>query len=178
MTRLTKSMREMILNNAIADKFKKQQDEFEQREMDIADAIYLEVTTKEEREAVKILIKKGWLSSSHSMFVSARGYSTNLVTREPVLYNMSRLQTVKNSDALIEYLTAKNKFNETLQDTKHKLRRMLESISSVKQLREAWPEGAEYYDPVAKQYTRTPNLPTVRVEEINKLLGLPKETTK
>lgn len=51
------------------------------------------------------------------------------------------------------------------------LLRMLEGVGSVKALHKAWPEGIEFY----KTYlTAAPgaNVPALRVEEVNKMLGL------
>lgn len=52
---------------------------------------------------------------------------------------------------------------------------LVERAGTVRALAELWPEGREYWQPLWDKWKAGRSLPTVDVEAINKLIGLPKD---
>lgn len=55
-----------------------------------------------------------------------------------------------------------------------RVKALLESVSTLGKLAWLWPEGEPYWGPL-RDTEKPRNLPTTKVDELNKLMGLPKE---
>jgi hypothetical protein len=68
-------------------------------------------------------------------------------------------------------IKALNKLDADVAELRGKINSLLLSCSTLKQLREAWPEGEPFFPPEAPQYS-TALVPITLTHDINKALGL------
>lgn len=77
------------------------------------------------------------------------------------------------AERIMKHVDARDSLAKERKAARTDLRAMLGTITTDKQLREAWPEGEEFYS----KFSAAPvSLPAVSMADINKRFGLPPET--
>lgn len=177
--KLTKEYRDRIERLAIADTFDKEREALRAREHALFDKVFNAVVPENVRELFDVM--QDWVKTSPWHIVNAGGWQVNFVTEKhyPVSnangYN-SRLDLT--DEALIEevraFSTERDAFDERRRAASHALETMLANAKTFNRLKESWPEGKDYWEPVWVEAT-TNQLPALDISTVNKALGLPKE---
>lgn len=178
MTRLTKEIRDCIANDCVRTQFKKTKDELTKQESLLAIECYNYVfDEKIRKQAAKMPTK--WMRMDGCLMFNAGGYSVTLrVDKELPVPHATRCNRLGNidgelADKVQDFSNKKQEANDKHKDAYRKLKAMLDSINSIKQLEKTWPEGKPFY----KKYMEVKegsSLPAVQIEDLNKTLGLSK----
>lgn len=188
MTNLTKYQRNNIRRRAVDDKFDPLFKAMERKENDLAMAVREHLYGPHLKAVDEFdAAHPGWLRYASGMQVNVGGWHVPLIFIErqtmqqnPGGYSHSPVLTI-NDDNLRDKIRAHLAEKEELETDRRKAERsievMLAGFRSTKQLREGWPEGKEYWEPVIGLDDKKPSLPTVQISTVNSILGLPKETT-
>lgn len=182
--KLTKYIREDIAKSALSV-FKEREEALRQREHDLGMEGYYAAFTPEDR-AKALDLKEGWLREDGCLRFNAGGYNLTFTVNTPVRvpystpygcgYSCNVLASIHDEDLvrrMQEFAQEKEKFLEEKKAAYRATLLLVEKFSTVKALKEAWPEGYEFY----KSYDGSPvraKLPAIRVDEINAMLGLTK----
>ena len=183
--RLTNTTRDHIATLAIANAFDPRQKELKLAEDALAREAYAAVFSADEIEAARAM-PNNWLRHDPCLHFNVAGLWIKLCTTDNHLpvpyrskdgdrgYGCHRSQGSIESGDLAGRITAhalsKDKLRSEREDTRRKLNSMLASISTIKKLEEAWPEGKPFYERFAVKAAPLP--PAVRVSDINDALGL------
>lgn len=176
-TRLTKTMREAIERKLIRDKFEKPFIENRKAFHVLADKIYRDVYGNDVSKMNRL--PDGWLPTSGSILVRIAGQMERPELDKPrrLPYEHSRHQVVKQYSAGEEIARefralkdAKNDLEQARDNTSAEIRAVLNSVNTLAQLVEAWPEIAD----LARKICDRPveNLPAIRIDSLNSKLGL------
>jgi len=184
MTRLTKDLRSSIAYAAVAHAFDPRQDALNKEEDALGREAYAAVLTPAEIKAVKA-VPQNWFRSDSCLRFNAGGYTVKLTVSDgmPVPYapkgdrggyHCGMLGSIPAGD-LCDRIQTHVKAVETYREERYKAKQsvlvMLGGVSTLKQLREAWPEGESFFSRHEAVSTGG-NLPAVRVDEVNAMLGL------
>jgi hypothetical protein len=173
--RLTDSLRREIAERAAAFAFDPKYTANATEEHTLADRVYRTVISEDVLRRV-LALPEGWTLIASQIAVNANGQQITLNfggdKKMPVPYNVRR-HPVEPGE-LCDAIQANAAAYETLKEQRKAAYRatlaMLSAVNTLKQLEEAWPDGAPFYTDLE---TSPSNLPAVRVDEINALLGLP-----
>lgn len=181
MTKLTNAQRDAIQNIAIRDTFDKEYEAIRDREHDLFERIYNSLVSESER---KILAKvpSEWLRQSDSFYINAGGYQIMMRTKKsfPDKWNYSRID-LKDQEMIEEvraYEAAYDDYKVRRREADKALGNLLKSVTTFERLKQAWPEGKEYWEPLWVAAVTPTNLPSVEVKSINAMLGLPKDVVQ
>lgn len=182
--KLTESLRSKIVRKVVSDQFDPIFDAIKERKMDLAHEIYLD-EFKSRLEQIEAL-PEGWLPTLTSIGVNFGGQyhdlSLRTKVRVPASYYDDYFDRNVNefiyeashrfSKAMAEIVNDEKDAKERRDTAKTQTRAILNSYPSVQRLIEAWPEIEPYT--VADGRVVVENLPAIKIDEINALLGLPK----
>ena len=182
MTRLTNDMRNAITYAAVGHKFDPLMEALDKAEDALAREVHAALLPASEIEAAAAMPAR-WICTSNTVNINAGGYRVCLElicgSRLPVpvdggYYALGNLPHGDLCDRVREHVEAKR----TLQGERNAARRatevLLASATTIKALRAAWPDGETFYKKFEGAVPAS-TLPAVRVDEVNKLLGLPPE---
>lgn len=186
MTRLTNSARESIALVAVAHSFDPKAEALAVTENDLAREAYASLIPDAERAIVEAL-PQGWVRRDECLRFNAAGYSVRLRTTGEALpvpyrprgsdhggYGCNEIGTIPHGD-LADRIQAHAQAVEDMRVARRRAYnatlKMLSTVSTVKRLREAWPEGALFYSAYENDNTAVA-LPAVRVDEVNAMLGI------
>lgn len=186
MSRLTNDTRNAIARNAIAFAFDPKREALEKEESELAHEVHAHLFKKSDRDLVEKLDPK-WIVRITVLKINANGQSIELTSGSalPVPYYGSQgnvgnyyyttgaIPSGDLCDRIQAHAMALEKYKEDRQGAYRKVEAMLTGVTTVKKLREAWPEGEQFYSPFEDK--PAPQVPALRVEEINAMLGLPVE---
>lgn len=184
--RMTATIRQAILAQALDAAFGKRENDIKKRNDALGRRIYNAVVTLKERQAIEALkaAKTGgrdWFnhhSDDVKFNVGGRALCYHLTSELPIpstggFYN--HVGTC-NDPALVEATLALCNDEETLKAEREKaegtLRALLAQHSTTDKLGLAWPEGKKYWLNLENRIIGAPQLPVVRVCELNEMLGL------
>lgn len=176
MTRMTKDLRESIARKAVETQFKPRHDALKVEEHKLGMEMYNATFPADIQKQLK-KIPDGWLRMDGCLRFNCGGYDLRFTVSPavPVPYSTHCARLAAVTGDLAErgqaHANALKDFREQYEAAYRALLRMLESVGSVKALQKAWPDGIEFY----KNYlTAAPGaaVPALRVEEVNKMLGL------
>lgn len=177
MSRLTNAIRDTIRSRAIAAGFKARREAHAVAENSLGVEAYESIFSVAERTAA-LAMPKGWLRYDSCLRFNAGGWSVTLIVKQGVpvpseRFNCNQLGALIGD--LAERVQAHAQEDRKLNEDGHRAERemdgFLAQFNSIKQLREAWPEGAEFYADFETE-RKASGVPAVRVAEINKLLGI------
>lgn len=185
MTRLTNEIREHISRQAVAAAFNQRFDAMAAAEDALAREAYADVFSEAER-AMASQMPGYWLRRDPCLNFNAGGYRIKLCTTAdhlPVPYQgkgddhgyhcRSSQGTIKDqdlSDRIRAHATAKEALSDEKKRVARSLSQMLQSVNSIKRLKEVWPEGQPFYARYLESKAFAP--PAIRMDEINAALGL------
>lgn len=177
MTTLTKEMRSQITRAAILEAYKKKFDDMAKLESRLAIEAYNHIFPKKVRDQALAMPDK-WVRLDSCLRINAGGWDLQLHCEKslPVPYTgggCGRLGSISGDLAIKiqDFSTAKKQAKEDYRNAEIKLTGFLSSFTTVKRLKDAWPEGKKYYE--SFDVTRNPDqLPAVITTEINAMLGL------
>jgi hypothetical protein len=182
MTRLTKEMRESIAIRASNTSFLAEYEAIKKEEHKIGMALYEEAFDKKVRgQAARM--PKHWMRQDGCLRFNCGGYDLTFTVKEavpvPSSTHCARLANITG-----ELAVTAQKHAEKIQDLKKRnkdaqraLLAMLHGIGSIKQLKNAWPEGAEFYSMYDIESPKA-GVPAVQIAEINSMLGLKPKKSK
>lgn len=179
MTKLNKLIREAILKDCIKKQFSQRQEDRKKSENSLAMDLYKNVFDEKILRAVK-KIPKDWLRQDSCLRFNCGGYSLRLNVDKAVPVPYSNGCGVLGSitgdlaTSAIKHAEESDKLKEEIRSAYLALETLLDSVSTIKQLSEAWPEGKQFYAGFLEAKGKS-NVPALQVSELNKKLGL-KET--
>jgi hypothetical protein len=174
--KLTKEIRERIVGMATGEYFTPKKKAIDAQEHDLGMELYHHVFNADELAKVSAL-PRFWLRHDGCLRFNCGGYDIRFTvkTAVPVPYSThcASLGSVTGalSDKAQAFAQSKQDLGRDYDRAKIALMKMLESVSTVKRLKQIWPEGEKFY----AQYLDTPErpgVPAIQVTEINKMLGL------
>ena len=181
--RLTNDLRETIASQAVAHAFDPRRAALAKQEEALAEEAYNHVFPESERKLIA-KIPSNWVRFDQCLRFNVAGLTVNLNAAGegfPVPYQINghrgyschRLGTIEAGD-LADRIQAHAKAVEDMRSERRvalkQIGAMLAKITTLKRLREIWPEGAQFYAKWEAAPAQT--LPTIRVDEINAMLGL------
>lgn len=187
MSKLTNSTREAIARAAIAFAFDPKEKALAKAEDALAREAHALLFPKKIIDAAKSL-PAGWtrkisslnynvggqkieLKASESLHVPALDKSNNDAGRS--YYIVGAIQPGDLCDRIQGHAQTKEKLRDEKKIAQRQIEAMLAKVTTVKKLAEAWPEGEPFYSKYLDQ--PAPQVPALRVDEINAMLGLPDE---
>lgn len=180
MTRLTNLTRDSIANAAAAFGFDQKQEEIDKYEDTLAREAHAYVFDKNEIAAVNQL-PECWVARLNKLKLNVAGERIDLRVSGhglPVPHKFAYGYGVAGvippgdlCDRIQAHARNKEEVKRQRKSAQQKVRLMLDGVSSIKKLREVWPEGERFYS--IYDAAPAPSAPAIRVEEINNVLGLP-----
>lgn len=185
MSRLTNHTREAIARAAIAFAFDPKEEALKQAEDALAREAHAFLFPKKVIDTAKSL-PKGWISHLATLKLNAGGQQIEIRASEalPVPasdkngnsagyygYMVGTIPTGELSDRIQGHAQAKEKLSDEKTVARRQVEAMLSNVTTVKKLAEAWPEGEQFYSKYLER--EAPQVPALRVDEINAILGLP-----
>lgn len=182
--RLTNAIREDMLRVLMKGKFDDRATALCEVERALAKEVY-EHELGEHLEAVRAL-PKGWLETSSHIRVAVSGMQSTLYFGDKTLFPMP--SSMRWGYANLPARSDLGKRVAQLRDDRRALevergeleretRAALYSFTTDKRLLEKWPEVESVLrDVTGDRATATRNLPAIKVDSLNKRLGLPRET--
>jgi len=177
--KLTNDIRTTIANNAIKESFKERDDALKKRHHDMGMKLYEILFPKDLRDKLK-KIPDGWFGMDKCLKFNCAGYNlTFLVDEEvpvPRSYGCAVLGAITGAEA--EEAQALAKESEVMRNEAKAAHRalstMLASITSTKQLEQAWPEGKPFYQQYIVEKSKS-GVPALTIDAVNKALGIKAE---
>lgn len=182
MTRVTNDIRGMISRATITEQFAKRRAEIDKRSDKLACAIHAHVYNKSELTKVAELPEE-WVKRGNKFRVNAGGWTIDVLSKKalPIMrdyradgYSMFTTLTAdtKLCEDFRQFATDVKQLDEDIKKAETALGVVLGSANTFAQLRETWPDGAKFYNPLEPKNENT-KLPAIKVAEVNALLGLP-----
>lgn len=178
MTRLTNEMRDAICTRALTKAFKKQEEDHKDQEHRIGLELYAASFDKKVLGQAKRMPEK-WIRQDACLRFNCAGYDLTFSLKKPVPvpYSTHCARLGNISGALAEkaqkHAQQWQDIRKKQQETRQALRAVLFGVSTLKQLKEAWPEGKEFY---AMYDITSPQskggVPAVQIQTVNAMLGL------
>ncbi len=187
MSKLTNSTREAIARSAIAFAFDPKEKALAEAEDVLAREAHALLFPKKVVETAKSL-PAGWITHLSGLNFNVGGQKIELRSSEalPVpAYDKSgntagyyghRVGSIPFGDLcdrIQGHAQAKEKLKEERTLALRQIEAMLAKVTTVKKLAEAWPDGEPFYSKYIDK--PAPQVPALRVDEINAMLGLPVE---
>lgn len=184
MTRLTNDLRAIIRDTAVRASFAERNAELARIENALAKEAY-EATFGPEIRALVAQVPGAWFRKDAclnfnvgglriGLEVSGEGYPVPYQTAGGHGYHCHEEIGVIPAGDLCDRIQAHAKAKEDQRDKSKAAYRgldaLLSSVSSVKKLKEVWPEGEPFYGRFLDE--KAPSLPAIRFAEINQALGL------
>lgn len=192
--RITKEMKDSIVTKAIAFKFKDAEADIERRRRELGPVLYRHAVSEEDEARVKALPNwQQWCYAVTGLTVTCEGYTSpyNLTLEKdryfahlssafflddprPWCASANEYVKLKVGHPLFRQFAAVYKSNLKLETEKkelrEKLRILLASCTTRKQLMAAWPEGERFFPQETKYSTAL--VPVSLAADITKMLGL------
>ena len=186
MTRLTNDMRETIRHAALEFAFAPRAEALKAQEDALARKAYAVVFPADELKAVA-KVPSNWFRNDSCLRFNVAGRAIRLQTTDdglPVPYRMKdeeegrwschqSLGTIHAGDLADEIQAnadAKEELKTQCYAASAQTKSLLFSVTTIKRLREAWPEGEAFYAPLEEG--NPSSLPALRTDELNAMLGL------
>lgn len=178
--RLTKELRKRIKDQIIEHRFNDDKSKLDQKKDKFALKVYTTVFSKKERELL-VSLPEGWTTKLSSFQVNLGGETHRFYLSEKLIFpggysNYSTVKAYDGSHALSEekakLICEKQNFNAEVNSAKADINAILTSVSTIKRLKEAWPEITTIVDNLAPE-EKIANFPAVRMQDLNKSLKLP-----
>lgn len=187
-TRITNSMREDIVTKIVHSRFKERKAALESRRTAFAEAAYAHEFSAEWLAAARALnkLRPGSVKMEETLYINAPDFkgdyrssegpsrNHNLSKEHPIpdvfegiVINQQHPLRKESQDIAKEHLA----IIEASKALTSKLTALLHSCNTLKQLREAWPEGEAFYPGEPPSY-RTALVPVTLTHEINQMLGI------
>lgn len=180
--RLTNDLRQIIVNKAIAHAFDPKLSKLKESEDALGREAYAAVFTKAETDKVA-LVPENWIRRDKCLQFNVGGLHIRLELQGDGLpvpyrigdyagYSCKTLGVIEAGDLcdrIRAHASACEQHRNDRRTAAKAVEGMLAKVSTLKKLREVWPEGERFY----AQYEKAKEaLPTIRVDEINAALGL------
>ena len=176
MTRLTNTIRETIRNKAVTAAMKERKEALAKAEHALGMEAYETVLPEKERKLAAQLSDR-WFRLDSCLKFNAGGWAIYLTVTPGVPVPQSSgcgylgALTGELAERVQAHSTAKKNLDNDFHKARSELDGFLAQFKSIKQMREAWPEGEPFYAEFDVE-RKAGGVPAVRVAEINKLLNL------
>ncbi len=186
--KLTIEKRDYIISDCVDATFKKREAALLKARTTFADALYAHVFVNIEKLAAKL--PANWIQLTKEIFITCDGYSK---CRWPnkgegnATFDLSKNQACPHRYLGNEFvidpehkffnpaqklLVEFNSINKGKEELRESLRGLLYSVNTLAQLKEAWPEGAQYFPVEEVKTTAVINYDAAK--KVNSIMGLPK----
>jgi hypothetical protein len=169
--KLTNRIREEILTALLNHAFGAQEKELLQQENALADEMYNDLYTQEERDFMEKVGSKRFYTTAYLNYESDSFGWGRLQLDEP---KFEMPKNTRYSGKLLEKIKVYRDAYATLGKVKSSARDeaqgILNSVTTAKRLIEVWPEIASF---VPTEQATSRNLPALQVDELNRILGVP-----
>lgn len=186
MTRLTNGIRDGITARAVAHAFDPKAEALAVQGDGLAREAYAYVFPASET-ALVAKVPENWFRLDQCLRFNVGGYTIRLTLAGDGLpvpyrakgsdhggYGCNNLGVIPAGD-LCDRIRAHAQATEDLKKDRQSARRsvqtLLSGVTTIKRLREVWPEGEAFFKPY-EEVLGAPGLPAVRVDEVNAALGL------
>lgn len=179
MGRLTDLVRRQIASAAVNKAMKADEEALKRRTEELAEKAYAEIVPEKLRKLLHD-VPPGWVEKSNYIRVNANGWQVDLkfaggkqvaVTQTHRCHHALGSTTPETADEIQKLAQDLQSTKEARESMTEKMKAFLSSFNTFGQLRDRWPDGKEFYEEFDDQ--DRPSLPSVRVAEINSMLGLP-----
>ena len=177
MTRITQHIREKINYQAVNTAFAEREAAMGEASHALGMEAYEASFPKAVRQQAEAM-PDGWLRLDKCLRFNANGWNVTLSVKVgvPVPSAMHNCQTIAAltgdlGERVQAHKTAGEKLRSEKRAAEQEMSGFLEQFRSIKQMREAWPEGAPFYAAFETE-RKAANLPAIRVQKINELLNL------
>lgn len=184
-TRLTNDSRRVIARKVIEYKFAPIEAALRARENELAQAAWDQVHGPFKKEIAKL--PAGALKKEDDVYVNVGGHKHDLDFKEPVgcfycFDSYSNPLVLKDPDVIARaqsWAAEKDQAKTDRRDLERKVEALLASFRTFEDAVAGWPDAAGF---IAAELARhgsfvdVPSLPSVKVEDVSRALGLPPET--
>ena len=178
-SRLTDTIRRQIIEKAVKQATAAQRAELHDRETALVKQAYEEIVPAKLRKALED-IPPGWVHMNDVIRVNANGWNVKLKNPNELAVTIghnNRGETLgspspETADKIQKLAQDSSSLTELENEMRSKLRSVLNTVFTFKQLRERWPDGKEIYEEFDYATTK---VPAVQFTEISAMLGLGKE---
>ena len=176
MSNITKGIRERICRKAIGATFDPKKQAMDKEENKLAIEAYNHIFPKKIRDIIAT-VPEEWIRHCECLRFNATGWQVQLCAGKkmptPASNNCDMLGSLTGeiSDKVQAFSTAKKKLNEDRNLAARKMLGFLEQFRTFKKIKEAWPEGKEFYAEFDAD-RQSANVPAVITKEINEMLGI------
>ena len=177
MSRLTKQLREKMLETVLDHAFDVKQKQAKAELIAAGDALYMnhhgEHLKTMQKLPASFLYKQGRMDTN----IGGQRHIVSLSESKPMSYesNYSRIAFLADNPVAIAWLQANDKVNDTKNQRNvmsREINAVLESVHTFKKLWEVWPESKSLLEKF-EQKPAIAILPAVQVNRLNAALGLP-----
>jgi hypothetical protein len=178
--RLTNQDRDSVVKAAIQESFTERHRALKAEEDRLARRCYDTVFPASVRKAAASM-PAGWLRSDTCLRFNVGGLNIRLDIAGDGLrvpsqqWNCERLGNVADEALIVEvqaFLQARDGLKAEREKAQQSLKALLYSVTTLKALRDLWPEGEPFFRGLASK-TGAPGLPAPQITELNAMLGLP-----
>ena len=183
MTKLTKYTKEVIAKNAVAFAFDPKEKALAQAEDALAREAYAKAFNKSELDAIK-KVPANWIRLDNCLRFNVGGHRLYLRTVDeglPVPYRIGdragyschelcAIEPGELCDRIQAHAQAVEQIKIDRRSAYCKVFAMVDSVTTVKRLREIWPEGEQFY--ARYEAVVAQKLPAVPASEVNAILGI------
>lgn len=178
--RLTNQDRDNVVKAAVEASFADRQQALKVEEDRLARRCYATVFSASVRKAAAS-IPSGWLPEDRVLRFNVGGLNIRLdvigdALRVPAQHaHRERLGNVADEGLIAEvqaFLQARDGLKAKREKAQQSLKALLYSVTTLKALRDLWPEGEPFFRGLASK-TGAPGLPAPQITELNAMLGLP-----
>ena len=185
--RITKQIREQIVENTLDHTFKARKEKLVKEHAALAERAYKELYKPSLIKAMEELGEK-FICKEDDIQLNMKGQRRRLNFNGNFSYRLSDIPRVyklmektqgqnalvpsdKLFDAIDSHFDAVKAFDTEHEKASVNLSAMLESVQTFKKLRAIWPEGEKFYD-MYDVDSEKPGVPAIFVSDLNKMLGL------
>lgn len=180
--RLNNALRSSIKSTLLSEAFDARQTALDEAEHELAAEVHAGLYTTKIRELIKQL-PGDFLPTVNEMFVRIEGEGevrVELKSPLPVSEADSKYRKIHHvypanhpfSRRYGKWAEAKNQFRRERKEAQSGADAILNSVSTIKKLREVWPEVSPIIDIVLNRGPAAMSLPAAPTKELNKLLNL------
>lgn len=175
--RLNNYMRETIYKKVACDAVAKDLEKLAAKQSKLAKKLWEKVYPKAERDAAAAMAA-GWIRIDKCLQFNLNGMYIRIDSLEglPVKHSSDcrRLGDIACEKLGAEFLdleAQRKALHEKRDAIYYKMKALLESVTTFKQLEQTWPEGKKFYEPFRPK-TEKASVPAVLNDELNALLGI------
>lgn len=176
MRRLSKYDRNKMVNVALARAFDEEYEKLEKEEDALAKALYEAAFGIDTLAKVKSVMDWVDLSHFHRFEVCGLTFEVRSIKAMPeprISYPVARINKPELRDKIMDVKARKKELDEKKASSKAMIEALVESVTTLKRLKEIWPDGKEVWSCIKEDAPLKTCLPAVHIDKVNEILRLP-----